>query len=91
MRVTPKHPDSVKWYWFQWPAEELQGASIATSSWTVSDGVQINDDALNGTIVGVLIAGGERGRFYNVENEIVNSNGETLHFRFQLEIHPSGH
>lgn len=87
----PKHPDSSKWYWLDWPAKELQSASITTSTWLLPVGITNDAESLSGKRVGIRLGGGTDGQDYNVINEIVTSSGEVLHETLVIRCRTSGH
>jgi len=75
----------------QWSADELQGASISTSSWTVPAGITQDQVAVSGMSVGIKLSGGTLDQDYELENEITTSNGEMLHEQIVIRIKNSGH
>lgn len=87
----PKHPDSAKWYWLEWPADELQKATITASTWTAPEGLDIDTDSKNGYRVGVRLSGGVDGEDYIVTNQINTSNSEILHEQITIRIAETGH
>lgn len=87
----PKHPVSSKWYWLQWPSDELQNAKILTSSWQVPAGLTLDTEMLSGYRVGVRLSGGVDGEDYSVVNQITTDNSETLHEAVLIRCRTSGH
>lgn len=87
----PKHPDSVKWYWLEWPAEELQKATIVDSSWTSEAGLQIDAQSRDGYRVGVRVSGGDELSDYVLTNQITTNNSEVLHEQLIVRVRQSGH
>jgi len=94
IRTAPAlHPSSSKWYWGEWPASELDGATIATSTWTVPAGLALDAEAIDGLAVGVRLSvdGASEGDVLDVVNRITTSSGETLHETVRIRIHSTGH
>jgi len=87
----PKHPDSSKWYWLQWPADELQKAVITSSNWTVPDGLMLDMKMESGYRVGLRLSGGVDGEDYEIVNQIQTNNSETLHEVMIIRCRTSGH
>ncbi len=87
----PKHPQSSKWYWLEWPAEELQKATITDSSWTVPEGLVLDAQEHFGFRVGLRVSGGVEGQNYEVTNQIITDNSETLHESMIIRCRASGH
>ena len=87
----PKHPDSSKWYWLRWPAEELDGATISTSSWLLPVGLTLDDEAIIGSLVGLRISGGSLGDDLIVWNNITTTDSEDLRESLLIRIRETGH
>lgn len=87
----PKHPDSAKWYWLEWPSEELQKATIVDSSWTSTDGLVIDAQSKDGYRVGVRVSGGVELSDYVLTNQITTNNSEILHEQITIRVRQSGH
>jgi len=88
----PKHPDSSKWYWLEWSSEELQGASITSSDWTVTSGsVSVSNTSLQGYVVGVLLSGGTAGDTCRIENRIITSASEDIRTSLRITVSQDGH
>lgn len=87
----PKHPDSSKWYWLQWDATELDGATISASTWTVPAGITQDAVSASGLLVGIRISGGTLGQDYDLINNITTSSGEDLREGLRIRIRESGH
>jgi len=86
----PKHPDSAKWYWFDWSNDELDGAAIDASNWTVPAGITKDAESFSGQRVGIKLSGGTLDDEYELVNQITTS-AETLHVRVRIKIKLSGH
>jgi len=86
----PKHPASEKWYWLQWPSDELQ-ATIASSSWQVPVGLVMEAETHTDYLVGIRISGGELKKNYTLVNEITTTNNETLHETLIVRVRDTGH
>lgn len=89
--AAPKHPDSSKWYWLQWPADELDGAAITSSSWQLPTGLTEDDSLVDGLLVGIRLSGGNEGADLVVWNNITTSAGEDLRQALLIRIRTSGH
>lgn len=87
----PKHPVSDKWYWLQWPADELQKATILTSSWQAPAGITVESEMMSDYRVGVRLSGGDDRSDYQLVNQITTDNGETLHEILLIRVRDSGH
>jgi len=87
----PKHPDSSKWYWLEWPAAELDGATITNSSWQLPTGLVKNDSMLSGRLVGIRLSGGSLDDDLVVWNNITTSSGEDLREALLIRIRETGH
>ncbi len=87
----PKHPDSAKWYWFDWDNGELDGATIDTSAWSLPAGITMDAESASGRRVGIKLSGGTLDDEYILQNRIITSGGETLHMRVIIRIRLSGH
>ncbi len=89
--IPPKHPDSIKFYWPQWNSEELNGAVITQSEWTVGADLQVEETVHIGSLIGVRLSGGTLGNFVKAVNKITLDNSEVLHVWFMIEISENGH
>jgi len=58
--------------WSSWLAD---GDAIATSQWSVEDGISVDSSSNNTTTSTVVISGGTTGKTYRVTNTITTSNG----------------
>jgi hypothetical protein len=87
----PKHPDSTKWYWIEWSADELQNAAVTASSWDLPAGISMDQQSLSGYRAGVRLSGGTDGEKYEVVNTISTDAGETLHETLLIRIRDTGH
>lgn len=91
--AAPLHPESSKWYWMQWEQTELNGAAIATSSWTVPAGLTKVDEAVSGLLVGIKLSVNTAvlGDDIDIQNKIITSLPETLNESLRIRIRESGH
>jgi len=87
----PKHPDSAKWYFLEWSAEELQNAAITNSSWILPSGITLDGESISGYRAGVRLRGGTQGQTYEIVNQITTDAGETLHETLLIHVQDSGH
>lgn len=87
----PKHPDSSKWYWLDWSADELQNATITGSTWTLPAGITKDAEIQSGYRVGIRLSGGALGEAYELLNQITTDSNETLHETLRITISNSGH
>lgn len=68
--MTPilKDPDAALRYAIRWPEAVLDGATIATSTWSVEpdepDGIAATGDFIDGSDTGARFSGGVPGRVY---------------------------
>jgi len=98
--LPPKDPNAVEPYFIVWCDEdgtndgstgdsgELQGATIGTSTWTVSGITKDSDGKAAVTIAGIdygvntvttiWLSGGTDGTDYDLLNRIITSDGRTL-------------
>jgi hypothetical protein len=79
-RVDPKDPDEIKLYTMNWAPQLPSGATVSSSTWTLPSGLtQSNPSIVTGSLkTSVLLGGGVDGQDYEVLNEVVTSDGETL-------------
>lgn len=89
--AAPKHPDSNKWYWFEWSAKELQGANLSGVSWTVPDGITLDEQAFSGRLMGMKLSSGILGADYDIDVEVTTTLPETLHETVRIRIRSTGH
>ena len=71
-----KDPSDTRTYPMYW-AEELNGQTIATSTWT-GDGLTVGTATISGTVTSVVLSGGADESRYEVVNTITTSGGQTL-------------
>jgi hypothetical protein len=74
-----KHPGSSLDYTIDWNAGYLDTETVTASSWSISPqeigGLAIIGEIQTGLRTTVVLSGGVAGHFYQVENEVVLSNG----------------
>jgi hypothetical protein len=68
--------------WALW----LDGLTIANSSWTVPPGLTPTGAAFDDTTSTIIIAGGEVGQIYEINNAITTNTGLIKNARLLLEI-----
>lgn len=101
IEVDPKHPSDIDWRYIVWCDEDgtntggatdtgdLQGATISTSTWTVTGltNVTSNTSAVTiegvsygaNTVAAIKLSGGTAGTVYELLNSITTSDSRTLH------------
>ncbi|MCU7841920.1 MAG: hypothetical protein KZQ94_21425 [Candidatus Thiodiazotropha sp. (ex Troendleina suluensis)] len=89
--IAPKHPDSSKWYFLAWSAEELNGASIIGAAWSAPAGLTVDDQQFTTLLTAVRLSGGVEGQFYEVALEVQTSDNQLLHETLTVEISKWGH
>lgn len=72
-----KDPDEVLDYSIDW-STRLGDDTIATSAWTVPDGLTGGDETNTTTSTTVWLSGGEDGAWHRVENRITTAGGRTM-------------
>lgn len=66
-----KDPDDIEVYEFDWSRWLKPGASIASSTWTLSgSGLTQDNDGISGGMTTVRLSGGDLGTTYVVTNRI---------------------
>jgi hypothetical protein len=80
-----KDPDAVLDYSIDW-SRWLAGDQVATSSWTLPDGLEKVSDAQTSTKTTVWLRGGTIGESYTVTNRITTSGGRTDDRSFLVKI-----
>ncbi len=86
-----KHPDSAKWYWFEWSSDELQGANLSAVTWTLPSGITKDDEAFSGRLMGIKLSSGILGADYDLDVEVVTTAPETLHETVRIRVRSTGH
>lgn len=69
-----KDPDDTILVTMKW-AKELAGDTIATSSWTLPDGMTEGTNGGTGTTRACKVSGGSEGGIYRVVNRITTTTG----------------
>jgi hypothetical protein len=80
-----KDPDAVLDYsvdWTRW----LAGDQIATSTWTVPDGIEKTADTHAPDKTTIWLRGGTAGQSYSVTNRITTTGGRTDERSFVLRV-----
>lgn len=74
-------------YSIDW-TDNLDGDTIATSTWTVPSGITQNSASVNeaGTVVTIWLSGGTAGQSYEIRNVIVTEDGRTYEQTASLYI-----
>lgn len=75
-RVSPKDPDSVLDYQFNW-SEWLGDDTIASSTWEVPNGITKDSDTNDDTSATIWLSGGTVNETYEVTNRVVTAAGRT--------------
>jgi len=83
--LEPKTPDEVKDYGVEW-ADQLGGATISSSDWTVPSGITEDDADTDGTATVIRVSGGTAGQEYTLTNTITTSAGETLQRAIRIRV-----
>jgi hypothetical protein len=92
--VPPLHPDSSKWYWVRWSQTELgDGVTIASTEWTLPDGLQSDQTGLSGLSVGIRlsVSTGTAGNYYDVGVAVTTSKPEVLNETLRILVSTDGH
>lgn len=74
--VEPKDPTSninYAWDWTAWLAD--RGDTIASSTWTASDGLTVAGSSIDGNVTKVVLQGGVAGYTYIVTNRMTTTAG----------------
>lgn len=77
-----KDPGEVKDYQIDWAGESpgprlVEGETIASSEWTVEEGITVDSEAADDTTATIWVSGGVAGQKYRLTNEIMTSDGRT--------------
>lgn len=88
MEEFTKDPDAVKDYAVDW-TEWLAGDTIATSEWTLPDGITQDSEDNTDTVATVFLAGGTDGESYVVTNRITTAAGRTEDFSVTVHVKES--
>ena len=86
-----KHPDSDKWYWFEWSEKELQGANLSAVTWTLPSGITKTDEAFTGRAMGIKLDGGTLGADYDLAVQVQTTTPETLNEEVRIRVRKTGH
>lgn|SRR5688572_5292603 len=80
-----KTPDEEKDYGLDW-TDQLDGATISTSAWTVPSGLTNEGDDIDGATAVIRLSGGTAGQNYTLLNSVVLSNGEELEDVIEVRV-----
>lgn len=83
--LDPKTPTEEKDYGVDWE-DQLNGATIASSSWTVPSGISSLGDSIDGSSTVIRLSGGTAGTNYTLTNEIDTSAGEHLQSAIEVRV-----
>ena len=80
LTLVKKDPQEIIWAVMDWSARLSGGATIVTSSWTVSAGItQVTDTIVAGNLkTAIKLSGGTASEDYACENTVTTSDGQTL-------------
>ena len=73
----PKDPDEILDYAIDWTGR-LGSDTIATSSWTVPDGITQVSASISGAICTIWLSGGTLDQSYSILNRITTDGGRTM-------------
>ena len=80
-----KDPDDVDSFGIDW-ATRLDGDTIASSTWTVPDGLTQDSSSNTTTTTTVWLSGGTDGDDYEVLNRITTTGGRTIDQTVKLRV-----
>jgi hypothetical protein len=78
-----KDPDAVLDYTIDW-GDWLGEDTLATSEWTVPDGITAGATSITGTTTTIWFSGGEVGETYTIHNRITTAGGRTNDQTFKI-------
>jgi len=70
-----KDPDAVLDYGFDWSDWLFDGDAIASSEWTVPEGLTKDSQSKSDTVTTVWLSGGSVGADYDITNHIATTDG----------------
>lgn len=82
--VSPKDPDDIDSFGFDWSDRLAAGETISSSSWILPAGLTEDSSSNTTTQTSVKISGGTSGTLYTVTNRIVTSTPHTLDRSFKF-------
>lgn len=71
-------PDDVWELIVEWAPELNLGETITLSSWTVTDGINVDQEYINGTKTVVWVSSADLGVTYTLKNTIETDQGRTF-------------
>jgi|JI10StandDraft_1071094.scaffolds.fasta_scaffold08998_3 hypothetical protein len=71
-----KDPDATQDYLFNWAAE-LDGDTISTATFSLSDGLTSVSTSNTTTTASVFVSGGSEGQTYRIRSRVVTAGGRT--------------
>lgn len=80
-----KDPDEILDYAINWSAR-LVDDTIATSTWTVPDGIATTANTSTTTTTTIWLSGGTEGQRYRVLNRVTTTAGRTMDHTVTLPI-----
>ena len=75
--VTPKDPDDVDTFGFDWSDRLATGETITTSTWILPDGLTEDDSSNTTTVTSVKLSGGTAETMYTITNRITTTDTHT--------------
>lgn len=83
----PKDPDEVLDYQIDWSGRLDEADTIATSTWTVPDGLTEGaPDSFDDTTTTVWLTGGTLGTTYDLLNRVTTAGGRTMDQTMKLKV-----
>ncbi len=70
-----KDPDAVLDYYIDWSEWLDETDSVASSTWTVPDGISADTNAYTATRTEIWLSGGTAGEWYHLTNHITTTDG----------------
>ena len=75
MGIFTHDPDAVLVYGFDWSEWLPDTDSIATSTWTATEGITVGSSSIDGAITTVSISGGTDKANYTLTNHVITAHG----------------
>ena len=85
IQVFEKTPPEDLDYKVNWD-RELNGATVASSTWEVSNDLGITARSQTDNQTAIVLNGGQAGQSYMVRNVVEDSNGLTLSISFRVNV-----